>query len=639
MAKLFLDLSKVKKMASDKDTTTFKHEDGHEIKVAHNALSPKMRAQLASLPEIKKKDREMMASGGSPRPTSSGSPSIDPKKAKEIQDSAMESGWQPERWKNNAKKALGLAEGGEVNPKLEQSKLLPSEAPTYADGGKVKKEEEQIKLDLNSLPPVPQNLINPNAGTASVDSSNPTEMNADQQAAANVSPQGGGFLDKIGNAVLPTQSPNYQAPLPGQMSPPVPDTSPDASQSSAMPELQEQAPQVDPLVAAQDKADSAQVGGANSQIAGIQNEAKAKGNLGEQEAKIEESAIQEQNKNASAYQAQYQKLDEERQNLMHDVENNHIDPEHYMANQSTGAKIASSIGLILGGIGSGLTGGPNAAMEMLKMHVNNDIEAQKANLNKKQSLLSENLKQFGNMRDAMDMTRLMTGDIIKHQLAQAADKAQTPIEKARAQQAIGEITKGMAPLQQQMAMRQALMASQSSSGKSKMDPAVLVNQLVPKDHQKEAFKEIQTAQNTHHMAKNILESFEQAAKDVTGMGRITSHIKDPRSIGALHQHMQPTFADLEGTVRQAAMDNTFHNITPSPYDSSADLETKRNALREYLQSKMSAPVAKSYGVDLSKFESTDAKVKTPMEEKAMEYLKKNPKGPISDAIRKKLGVQ
>jgi hypothetical protein len=233
----------------------------------------------------------------------------------------------------------------------------------------------------------------------------------------------------------------------------------------------------------------------------------------------------------------------------------------------------------------------------------------------------------------------MSGDIITHQLQMAAQKAQSPIEAARAQQAIAQIKSGLAPVQQQLAMRQALLASQNGP-KSKMDPAMLIPQLVPKDHQKEAYKEVQVAQNTHHMAKNIMEAFEQSAKDVTGTGRITSHIKSPRSIGALHQHMQPTFADLEGTVRQAAMDNTFHNITPSPYDSAADIQTKRKALSEYLQSKMSAPIAKSSGIDLSKFESTNAKPSlSSQEQKFLDFAKKNPNDPRSSLILKKLGVE
>jgi hypothetical protein len=72
----------------------------------------------------------------------------------------------------------------------------------------------------------------------------------------------------------------------------------------------------------------------------------------------------------------------------------------------------------------------------------------------------------------------------------------------------------------------------------------------------------------------------------------------------LHQALQPTFKDLEGTVRQAAMDNTFKNLTPAAGDTDATIAQKRQGLIQYLQSKASAPRAKSFGRDSDKFQST-----------------------------------
>ncbi len=54
------------------------------------------------------------------------------------------------------------------------------------------------------------------------------------------------------------------------------------------------------------------------------------------------------------------------------------------------------------------------------------------------------------------------------------------------------------------------------------------------------------------------------------------------------------------------MDNTFKNVTPVGTDTAADIATKRAALANYLQSKASAPTARAYGIDLSKFGSTSA---------------------------------
>lgn len=147
------------------------------------------------------------------------------------------------------------------------------------------------------------------------------------------------------------------------------------------------------------------------------------------------------------------------------------------------------------------------------------------------------------------------------------------------------------------------------------DPAKLVPQVVPKEHQAQAFKEIDAAENTNKMAKSIMDSFDQAVGDTSGTGAVTSYFRDPRSVLALHQAMQPTFKDMEGTVRQAAMDNTFKNITPTGTDSPAEIATKRAALQAYLQSKISAPTARGYGIDLSKFDSTKPYEAPPLEAK------------------------
>jgi len=44
-----LDLSKFKHVKSDKNTTTLRHKDGHELTIAHNAMSPEMKTQLSAL--------------------------------------------------------------------------------------------------------------------------------------------------------------------------------------------------------------------------------------------------------------------------------------------------------------------------------------------------------------------------------------------------------------------------------------------------------------------------------------------------------------------------------------------------------------------------------------------------------------
>ena len=80
-----------------------------------------------------------------------------------------------------------------------------------------------------------------------------------------------------------------------------------------------------------------------------------------------------------------------------DLQKGEIDPNHYFGNLSTAGKFGTVAGLILGGIGAGLSGGKNVALETLNGLITRDIEAQKANINSKTSLLGAYYNQYRNI--------------------------------------------------------------------------------------------------------------------------------------------------------------------------------------------------------------------------------------------------
>jgi len=117
-----------------------------------------------------------------------------------------------------------------------------------------------------------------------------------------------------------------------------------------------------------------------------------------QEARLKEAA--------DTYKANRDKLDAENAQLFQSVMDDKIEPGRFMANLSTGNKILAGISLVLGGAGGGLNGsGRNAAMEVLQKTIDADIDAQKTNLGKKQSLLTQNLQKTRDLQEAEAMTR------------------------------------------------------------------------------------------------------------------------------------------------------------------------------------------------------------------------------------------
>lgn len=306
-------------------------------------------------------------------------------------------------------------------------------------------------------------------------------------------------------------------------------------------------------------------------------------------------------------------INAELDNLAQGIKDYKIDPNRLWNNSSTGNKVLAAISIGLSGIGAGLQG-PNAknmAMETIYRSIDQDIEAQKMELGKKQTLFSDNLKRLGNAQSAEAMAKMQLITAAQAQISASGARANSAEAAQRMQLALSALQLEKDKLAQKVGIFQ--MAQKGGDVK----PSLFVQHLVPKEHQESVFKEIERASNTRTMGDTILKDFEQAAKENTVLRTGAGIFRTPGSVLSLHQAMQPTFQDLEGTVRQAAMDNTFKNITPGPGDTEHKIQQKREALQEYLKSKGSAPRAYGYGIDLDKFGSTTTQSPQMQEIKSM----------------------
>jgi len=210
--------------------------------------------------------------------------------------------------------------------------------------------------------------------------------------------------------------------------------------------------------------------GFESGFRGIEAQQQAQSQLGQAQAKDYADQVQARQMMAAQYQTELQSLNQERQNHIHDIQNGYIDPDKYWDKHS---KIAAGLGMILAGFNP--TSRPNAAVDFLKNQMEMNLESQKANLGAKENLLGFNLRQFQNLRDAQDMTRIMQADILQNKLGMEAAKATTPMAKAAALQAKSQLEQTYAPIFQQFAIRRAI--TNLSSGMNNMDPNVMAHTL------------------------------------------------------------------------------------------------------------------------------------------------------------------
>ena len=199
--------------------------------------------------------------------------------------------------------------------------------------------------------------------------------------------------------------------------------------------------------------------GVNQQMAGIRQGAVAQGNLGQAQSQILDNQVVNQQKVQQHFSDSYANLESERQNHMQDIKDGYINPDQYWTGDKDGngshSKIMTGIGMIMAGFNP--TNSPNAAINFVKFQMEQNLKSQEKNLDSKNNLLAANLKQFGNLKDATEMTRLMQHDVVANQLQSAAANAASPVAAAAAQQAAGQLLQSAAPQAMTFAMQRAMM--------------------------------------------------------------------------------------------------------------------------------------------------------------------------------------
>lgn len=150
-------------------------------------------------------------------------------------------------------------------------------------------------------------------------------------------------------------------------------------------------------------------------------------------ADLDQQRIQESQDLQKTYAQNLQGMTQAVQNFANYNQNNPINPKHYQENQSTGAKVASAIGLLLGGISGGMSGhGGNPASDFLNKQIDRDIAAQEARAGQQRTLLGANQDLFHDQTIANNATRINMNDIYAQKIKMAADQLGTPQAQANA---------------------------------------------------------------------------------------------------------------------------------------------------------------------------------------------------------------
>ncbi len=307
---------------------------------------------------------------------------------------------------------------------------------------------------------------------------------------------------------------------------------------------------------------------------------------------------------AEHYTQKLGELDQENAYLTKQVQDGQVDPHRLFNNMGTGQKISTAVGILLGGIGGGLTGQENPVLKFINSQIDKDIDSQKANLGKNNTLLENNLKQHGNLNSAVAATKMAYLSALEGQLNKIANTAgpatklkagnEALLLQAQKQQLASQIAVGSLQSQALRNPNQGGAAGQTSSG---LSPEQHIGYFVPEKEQKEAFDELKTAQNARKQATDIMKYFDKSNKENTIVNRAAHAGFEPASVGILENMFLPLIKDREGRINEFEF-NTIKKVLPAPGDTTKKTNDKRTGLVEFLNEKGNTPLLKRYGVSL-----------------------------------------
>lgn len=568
-----LDLKKFKKVSEDKNSAVLRHQDGHEIKIAKHVLSPENQKSLSSLPMH-------LADGG--MASSQESENEKNKYLEDIANTGPQVSYQAEDAKKEDSEPIDtginryLTNGMFDYDKyiLSQGENAPMSAQTLALKNIADKQEAKI-----------------NQEAAAIQAKQNEMMEYNKQAA------------RLG---LPPIAPQGSGAPSGQIA----DVSDDVGPAPGVEGSTKSAPQAaaaPPVLSAPSGMIDANLNKPyEAGLVGVQNQLSATKQLGqiEQERMAEEAKLYQANieKRQAELDRGKQILDglhQEHQAFMEDYKNQHIDPNHYFTSMGTGQRMATAIGLILGGFGGP---GESSMDRFIKQQIDNDMRAQEAEMNKKHNLISANYQQFGNIRQAEEMYQAQTKSILADQIMQQAAKSGSKAAMANAQMAAGKLQWEASQHLQSLAFQQmqleAMKGQLTGQGGISANPELTVRTVVPESQKPAAYKELADAQDSVRFKDNVMQAFDKLEKINTVGGAIMSPIQTGKQVDAIKK---PITASLsKGTAgRFTEADAGFlDSIWPAKGDSPETIKIKKQQLNQLVSEKMNFPILRSYGINI-----------------------------------------
>lgn len=531
-----------KKVHEDKDSAVLAHPHGHHIKISKRHLNKENLKLLQEL-NLEKEEGKLkkMAFGGEAE-----RPCLNP---------SCKSYGSPHPNCNC------YAEGGMVGNYCDSKRKHESDCQYFKDGGAA-----LVQGPQKQMPQTGEQVASPSSGAPTIHNhyymapnGAPQPMNSPSpQPVASPMPQGAPQ-----EAEAMTHDPSQSAPLP--QAGPVPQNAPQPSGPVAgtppgfdpnqSPETQ---PQLNPAPAL-----NQMQSGIEGEKLGHGEEAQALGQEGRQQASAQRESANRQRNYSDEFHNNIQYLVNEQKQAVQWMKDNPIQADRYIKNMGTGSKILTVIGMALGGGGAAMAHQNNIASDFINKSIEQDIEAQKANMDRQHNLVSALHGMFGDVTQAADMARVIELQWAKTKVDEAASLAQGPIAKAKAMQINGGIDKESAQKLFMLGQQVTNLQQAQRSGDQDAQDAYRVQYGFPDEGEKsKAMEDLKHLRAMETLRNQVVDLYRNSAEEMTPGNRLRTLDEAKRRI---NMQMDPllnaaakeifgrnTHAEVEGLKRGLA---------------------------------------------------------------------------------------
>ncbi len=368
---------------------------------------------------------------------------------------------------------------------------------------------------------------------------------------------------------------------------------------------------------------------------------------GQQQAKVWQDYAKQVSDIDTKYQPMEDRLNKQNQELYGAIQNQKIDPNRLWNNMGAGNKVLSAISIILGGVGAGMqgNGAQNMALGVIEKEIDRDIDAQKAELGKKQTLFSENLRRLGDARAARSATKAQLMSVAQAQANSIAARSGSAEAMAKA-----KLLNSQVDLQKAAYVRQAKMFSMiSEEGQS--NPEKLISYLRVYDPPKA--KEME-ARYVPGVGMASVPVSEKARDELATRQNLQSQVHKLRSWArehsgslspdeitygkALANTVQDGYrsANGQGVFKESEAEFVKGVVAedPTAFFNNYRVDPKYKALEESNLARLNG-LKGSYGLPRQSM----AQQFSPEEQKYAQWAKQNPNDPRAAVVMKKLGLQ